>query len=872
MRKTFILVLFITFLLPISADAQEGIVSHWSFDNSANPGQDEVGGNDGTVYGATWTADGVKNGALSFDGEDDYVDCGNDSSLDFSTENFSISLWVKPRSTYVGGSGSGTNVSAILDKGTGFALDGYGIWFSGRLPNNVRKIAFVTDGDGDNEGWSALYTYNVLELNRWYHIVAVRKDDVKYIYINGNQEPRIQEYSLEISDPSRPLIIGKHERGGSGGWFNGMVDEMTIYNRALNDQEILELYKQETGRYSEADLNNDGEVNILDMSFVGIHLGLRGSDSGWNITADVILDGEIDIYDIVFIASRFDIIKVIGPSYWSLDGNRTDAWGGIKGIMYGATWGTGVSGNALEFDGIDDYFEVYHDDYMNVSDELTVSAWVNITDDGTYHPIVVKSAGLASGYHLVVGSGARLYLRTGGNGNYSDVLTSFSDYYGDWHHVAGVFNGTDEILYIDGVEKNRETPVISTINPSTSVLRIGRSTTGFWGGDTRLNGLVDEVRVYNRALTQEEIIEVMNDRPLPPSPPIPPPTGNVIYAETGEPADVQNAVNLASDGQIVQIPAGVFPFDEQVNVPGGIHLRGEGKDKTILKRTIVDRHNLIIIDCNGKDAKFSEIKLQGLGDELTAGDSGLGLNDCRNFKVWNSEFQGFSSTAVGPWGYSYGVIYNNSFIENYMPGLGYGVHTSGGGDVGWNRSFELGQPGGPGGNEWVFVEDNYFRDNRHAMDSSWGGRIVGRYNILERYRRGDHMIKAHGTTSRIGTRGFEYYNNILIGYIPGGRPDGFTMGGGSGVIYNNTMINVGSGNRTIGLAVHGTDTEADYPALGQPQDVYIWGNTRDGELWDIVGLERDYDIKYLQEGRDYFIYEMPGYVPYPYPHPLREGL
>jgi len=70
--------------------SREGMVAHWKLDGNAD---DPVGGNHGTVHGnPVWTI-GKIDGALEFDGDGDYVDCGNDSSLNL-TNNFSISVWV----------------------------------------------------------------------------------------------------------------------------------------------------------------------------------------------------------------------------------------------------------------------------------------------------------------------------------------------------------------------------------------------------------------------------------------------------------------------------------------------------------------------------------------------------------------------------------------------------------------------------------------------------------------------------------------------------------------------------------------------------------------------------------------------------------
>ena len=64
------------------ANLTDGLVSHWKLDGDAN---DSAGSNDGTIYGATPTV-GQIGGALEFDGSGDYVDCGNDDSLDMTDE------------------------------------------------------------------------------------------------------------------------------------------------------------------------------------------------------------------------------------------------------------------------------------------------------------------------------------------------------------------------------------------------------------------------------------------------------------------------------------------------------------------------------------------------------------------------------------------------------------------------------------------------------------------------------------------------------------------------------------------------------------------------------------------------------------------
>jgi len=80
----------------VQAQSDDGLVAEWHFDEGyGSVLKDSSGnGNDGTIYGATWV-DGKFGKALSFDGVDDYVDCGNDRIFDFGTNTFTIETWVK---------------------------------------------------------------------------------------------------------------------------------------------------------------------------------------------------------------------------------------------------------------------------------------------------------------------------------------------------------------------------------------------------------------------------------------------------------------------------------------------------------------------------------------------------------------------------------------------------------------------------------------------------------------------------------------------------------------------------------------------------------------------------------------------------------
>ena len=207
------------------AGLSDGLVAYYPFNGNAN---DESGnGNNGTVHGATLTQDrfGNAHSAYSFDGISNYIDITNNLNFDFGNKDFSISFW--------------------------FNASGHGV--------------FVTQGDNLNNRWYAeiiqsVITYKwwnngVLELNLvgntiltddvWYHYVIVREGNKFNLYLNGNLESSVTH---SVTFPSYNKVLGIGSDVMLGGWtfVDGSVDDIRIYNRALSESEIQELYEDST--------------------------------------------------------------------------------------------------------------------------------------------------------------------------------------------------------------------------------------------------------------------------------------------------------------------------------------------------------------------------------------------------------------------------------------------------------------------------------------------------------------------------------------------------------------------------------------------------------------------------------------------------
>src|SRR6266436_5043865 len=202
----------------------------------------------------------------------------------------------------------------------------------------------------------------------------------------------------------------------------------------------------------------------------------------------------------------------------------------LLGTIVGATWTTGGRyGNALSFNGISSYVDLGNPTALQLTGSMTLEAWVNAAanpaDDGQ---IVAKSNG-TGGWEFKTSPdtgpetfGVAVSGSSGSNTQrYSTTVRALST----WYHVAGVYNASTGTLdiYVNGVLNNgtlRGTIPNGQFNQSVNV-NIGRRTGGFY-----FSGIIDEIRIYNRALSQAEIQADMNT-PIggtPPPPDTTPPT------------------------------------------------------------------------------------------------------------------------------------------------------------------------------------------------------------------------------------------------------------------------------------------------------------------------------------------------------------
>jgi hypothetical protein len=218
-------------------DLEKGLVASYPFNGNAN---DESGnGNHGTVNGATLTSDrfGNPDSAYSFNGNSITIEDGGDLSFDARTEDYSVSVWVLTRSLHEDPDPFSPILKDRLPSPEDTYNSGDGISWSLTIDFFTQKFGVgIWDGT-----WHGLVGKQPVDLGIWYHVVFTVKSSAGYLFVNGELNDSMtwtitnSTKNYDGSTIGAELSLPQH-------FFDGKIDDIRIYNRALSESEIKALY------------------------------------------------------------------------------------------------------------------------------------------------------------------------------------------------------------------------------------------------------------------------------------------------------------------------------------------------------------------------------------------------------------------------------------------------------------------------------------------------------------------------------------------------------------------------------------------------------------------------------------------------------
>lgn len=451
-----------------------GAVSYWKFEEGINTtAADSIGSNDGTLQGdAGWTVSGISGNALSLDGSTGYVSVGNLDYISTGTNGeYSTSIWIK--------------FNTIKQS-----------FFFGDEQSANGGVMMQIDASGYIQTYRSGYRNSNFQVQtgQWYHIVFVQTAGGIDLYVDSSYIGQIAASAYTHNETSNVTHIGSFPLGGR--YTHAEIDEVVIYNRALNTAEITQWCEMFKG-VGNCDVDGDTIADGVDNCLQTYNPGQYDADT----------DGIGNGCDPDYLSSLGAV------AYWNFNEvsgtTAADSIGSNNGTITGATWITSnISGNALSFDG-NDSVNVGSDSSLQVQSH-TISAWIYLysnVSNGTSMMIYSRASNiLAAGYEWGIrGSSGNKFAfgYYGGSGWYVDTVNIPLN---TWVHVAGVWDNVagTVTLYVNGTASSPKNTAAATIThvPTDNAFL------GYQSQNLHMNGRMDEVIIFNRALSGTEIAEL----------------------------------------------------------------------------------------------------------------------------------------------------------------------------------------------------------------------------------------------------------------------------------------------------------------------------------------------------------------------------
>jgi len=193
-------------------------------------------------------------------------------------------------------------------------------------------------------------------------------------------------------------------------------------------------------------------------------------------------------------------------AYWKFDEGEgitaTDSSGNNNtGILTnGPNWVDGKLGKALDFDGVDDYISINDSLSLSLTTAVSISMWIYID---TLADKVLATKGLQD-YEMRISSN-KLEMWVNADGNNRNIAGGITLQMGQWYHLTDTYDGATIKSYVNGI-LDRQITYVASINDTGTNLWIG----SYGGGGNFFDGKVDEVRIYNGALSAKEIRTIYN--------------------------------------------------------------------------------------------------------------------------------------------------------------------------------------------------------------------------------------------------------------------------------------------------------------------------------------------------------------------------
>lgn len=452
------------------------------------------------------------NYSLSFDGTGQYINCGTSNISELQV--LSLSCWFKEVDS------SNTGTRAIIANKNYSSNNGVALWIFGS------DLVFQIAAQNDNLSWNnsrVVIFRNYAPIGSWHHISCTYDGTDAKIYINGvlrNTWTPTQPYTVYYSPTYNELRIANRS-DTTGAPFVGKIDETAIFNTALTEAQVLEIYNNgkpgnldnfsgtapiSWWRLGENAYFNTGTTPGPEFTVPNSIAGApNGVGSG---TVTTMLSADAPGTYANGIGTNLDITDRVGDAPLSVANSQSYNMIPDDKVLYVPGYVGAQTTNAFEmtFDGVDDYFNA--GDFSSLIDQtVSVSMWFKTTSTFSSNEDLLsfglQTTGSVSTQRIFFASSGILVASiNNGSGGYA--TTSYSGLNdGDWHHLVCMWEGGSVAngikIYVDGSLADQ---VNSTQSLTSAVQFIIGENLHY---NSNFDGSIDEVAIFDKALTADQV-------------------------------------------------------------------------------------------------------------------------------------------------------------------------------------------------------------------------------------------------------------------------------------------------------------------------------------------------------------------------------
>ena len=415
-----------------------------------------------TIDGASWTNDGKFGKALHYDGVDDYVSVPDSNALNFGSDSFTVSYWINFDTGTSQQRWSLAKGSPYLSTGAGWAIAN---WTTG---DPVTPVLYVSDGTG---GENHTVNFESMYRGTWHHLTFVidRDNNLAKTYFDGNFANQLDISSLGSFDNTDNLIMGAYN--GPSNYSDLKIDEVKIYSAALTPEQVL------------IDMNQGKSAVMGNLSTAS-----DGSTPDNSSAREYCIPGDTSTCNSPIGEWKFD--ENTGTSAYDTSENN------YTGSITSATWTQGKVGQALNFDGSNDWVDLGN---LGNPGAGTISFWFKKSNINAGAQYLLDGRSTATWWLLQdYVSGA--CTDASGNVCFKGLVEIPSSLLSNdtWEHVTLTSNSTESKIYLNGKLIDTGTGLALDLRS----IRIGTRYTN----SAYFNGQIDDVRIYDYIRTPAQIV------------------------------------------------------------------------------------------------------------------------------------------------------------------------------------------------------------------------------------------------------------------------------------------------------------------------------------------------------------------------------